>query len=76
MRAVLPRGRVPTASVIIPCKGSQATIRATVNSLLAQDYPGLTEVILVGDVGDSTWMAIQDVCRFPPGGPGARGDAG
>ena len=58
----LPRGRVPAASVIIPCKGNQATIRATVDSLLAQDYPGLAEVILVGDIGDSTWMAIQDVC--------------
>ena len=62
MHAVLPPGPVPTASVIIPCKGSQATIRATVHSLLAQDYPGLVEVILVGDVGDSTWRAIQDVC--------------
>jgi GT2 family glycosyltransferase len=61
VRTVLPRGRVPTASVIIPCKGSQATIRATVESLLTQDYPGLAEIILVGDVGDSTWRAIQDV---------------
>jgi putative flippase GtrA/GT2 family glycosyltransferase len=61
VRAVLPPGRLPTASVIIPCKGSQATIRATVNSLLAQDYPGLVEIILVGDVGDATWMALQDV---------------
>jgi putative flippase GtrA/GT2 family glycosyltransferase len=59
--AVLPDGAVPTASVIIPCKASEATIRATLKSLLAQDYPGLAQVILVGDVGDSTWTAIRDV---------------
>jgi len=59
--AVLPDHAVPTASVIIPCKASEATIRATLKSLLAQDYPGLAQVILVGDVGDSTWAAIRDV---------------
>ena len=54
-------GPLPTASVIIPCKGNESTIRATVDALLAQDYPGLVEVILVGDIGDSTWTALWDV---------------
>ncbi|HEV8065163.1 MAG TPA: glycosyltransferase, partial [Acidimicrobiales bacterium] len=53
--------RQPTVSVVVPCKASGATIRETVHSLLNQDYPGLTEVILVGDVNDSTWQALDDI---------------
>jgi putative flippase GtrA len=52
---------LPTVSVVIPCKNSERTIRATVESFLAQDYPALAEVILVGDVGDPTWMPLDDV---------------
>ena len=52
---------LPTVSVVIPCKGSERTIRATVDSFLRQDYPVLSEVILVGDVNDSTWEALADV---------------
>lgn len=48
----------PTVSVIIPCKNNAATIRATVDSLLGQDYPALEEVILVGSTGDTTWRAL------------------
>jgi hypothetical protein len=51
----------PTVSVVIPCKSSERTIRATVDALLAQDYPALAEVICVGDIGDSTWRALEDV---------------
>ena len=51
----------PSVSVVIPCKGNEKTILATVESLLAQDYPELIEVILVGDVGDSTWRALDGV---------------
>ena len=51
----------PSVSVIIPCKSSEKTIRATVTALLDQDYPALREVILVGDVNDSTFTAVQDV---------------
>jgi glycosyltransferase involved in cell wall biosynthesis len=53
--------RYPTVSAIIPCKSNAPTIRATVDALLGQDYPALIEVILVGDVGDSTWAALEDV---------------
>ena len=52
---------LPTVSVIIPCRNNAATIRATVDSLLGQDYPALAEVILVGSTGDSTWSALADV---------------
>jgi 4-amino-4-deoxy-L-arabinose transferase-like glycosyltransferase/GT2 family glycosyltransferase len=59
--AVLPTGRLPEVSVVIPCKNSQRTIRATIDALLAQDYPALVEIIVVGDVGDATWQALEDV---------------
>src|SRR5262249_15056093 len=51
----------PTVSVIIPCKGNESTIRATVDALLGQKYPGLGEVILVGSTGDSTWSVLADI---------------
>jgi cellulose synthase/poly-beta-1,6-N-acetylglucosamine synthase-like glycosyltransferase len=51
----------PPVSVVVPCKGSERTIRATVEALLHQDYPALEEIILVGSTGDSTWGALPDV---------------
>lgn len=52
---------LPTVSVVIPCKSSERTIRATVEGLLVQDYPELLEVICVGDVDDSTWRALEGI---------------
>ena len=52
---------LPSVSVVIPCKDSGRTIRQAVEAMLAQDYPALAEVILVGDIGDSTWAAIADI---------------
>ena len=52
---------LPTVSVVIPCKASERTIRATVESFLTQDYPALAELILVGDVDDSTWTVLDDI---------------
>lgn len=52
---------LPEVSVVIPVKNSQRTIRSTVDALLAQDYPALAEVLVVGDVGDQTWQALADV---------------
>ncbi len=60
-RSAVRPGLRPDASVIIPVKNSQRTIRSTVGALLAQDYPALIEVIVVGDVGDETWQALADV---------------
>lgn len=57
----LPDGPLPSVSIVIPVKSSERTIRATVMSLLSQDYPAPVEVILVGDVGDSTWTALADI---------------
>lgn len=48
----------PQVAVVVPVKQSQDTIRACVTSLLWQYYPA--EIILVGDVHDVTWSAIQD----------------
>lgn len=52
---------LPDVSVVIPVKNSQRTIRSTVLALLAQDYPALAEVLVVGDVGDQTWQALTDI---------------
>lgn len=53
-----------SVSVIIPVKNSHATIRRTVDSLLAQDYRGSVEIVLVGDREDTSWDALRsDVDR-------------
>lgn len=51
----------PTVTLVIPCKDNPGTIGATVAAILAQDYPALEEVILVGSPGDTTWAALADV---------------
>jgi GT2 family glycosyltransferase len=48
-----------TVSVILPVKNSHATIRRTVDSLLAQDYRGSVEIVLVGDRDDTSWDALR-----------------
>jgi GT2 family glycosyltransferase len=50
---------MPGVSVVIPVKHSQRTIRRAVDSLLAQDYDGGLEVVLVGDPGDPTWSVLE-----------------
>jgi GT2 family glycosyltransferase len=49
-----------SASVVIPVKHSQRTIGETVASLLAQDYAGEIEIVLVGDPDDGSWTALPD----------------
>ncbi len=56
-----PPGAMPDVSVVIPVKNSQRTIRPVIDALLAQDYPALSEVIVVGDVGDQTWQALENL---------------
>lgn len=56
-----PASPLPTVSAIVPCRGNEATIRATVESLLAQDYPVLTEIILVGSTSDTTWRGLHGI---------------
>jgi putative flippase GtrA len=60
--AARPARPVPTVSVVIPCRSSEATIGATVRSLLDQDYPNLGEVLLIGSPDDSTWDGLSGIC--------------
>ena len=53
--------RLPTVSVVIPCRANEKTIRAAVDSLIVQKYPELRKIILVGSPGDSTWGALAGV---------------
>ena len=50
-----------SVTVVVPVKDSERTIAEVVRSLLAQDYPGPVELLLVGDVGDRTWEPIGDL---------------
>lgn len=47
-------------SVILPVRNSASTIRACVDSILAQSLTDL-ELIVVGDVVDTTWAALDDI---------------
>ncbi len=51
-------------SVIIPARNEEATIAATLDSVLAQDYPGISEVI-VADGSDSPAMAGVIQASYP-----------
>ncbi|WP_223199119.1 GtrA family protein [Solihabitans fulvus] len=53
------QGDRPAVSVVVPVKHSAPVIRPLVVSLLEQDYDGRIEVVLVGDLGDSTWSALD-----------------
>lgn len=50
-----------SVTVVVPVKDSGRTIAGVVRSLLAQDYPGPVELLLVGDVCDRTWEPIGDL---------------
>src|SRR6185437_13825208 len=56
-----PRAACPRVSVVIPCRANESTIGAAVRSLLAQDYQGLAQIILVGSPGDSTWEGLTGI---------------
>jgi putative flippase GtrA/glycosyltransferase involved in cell wall biosynthesis len=51
----------PRVSVVIPCRSNEQTIGAAVRSLLDQDYPGLTQIILIGSPGDTTWHGLAGI---------------
>jgi cellulose synthase (UDP-forming) len=59
--SVLPVRPHPEVTVVIPCRGNEKTIRATVESLLYQDYPGLRQVILIGSPMDTTWEGLAGI---------------
>jgi chlorobactene glucosyltransferase len=43
------RGAFPSLSVLVPARDEEATLDACVRSLLAQDYPGRLEVVVLDD---------------------------
>lgn len=51
----------PLVSIVIPCRNNEQTIGPAVRSLLAQDYPGLNQIILIGSPGDSTWDGLAGI---------------
>ena len=59
--AMPPVGRFPTVSVVIPCRDNEKTIRATVESLLRQDYRALRQIILIGSPIDTTWEGLEGI---------------
>ena len=58
---ILPARPLPAVSVVIPCRDNEKTIRATVESLLCQDYPELRQVILIGSPLDTTWEGLEGI---------------
>jgi succinoglycan biosynthesis protein ExoA len=54
-----PIAEWPSVSVVIPVKNRPQATSRLVDSLLAQDYPGATEFILVGDRDDPTWNPLN-----------------
>ena len=56
-----PVRRFPTVSVVIPWRDNEKTIRATVESVLRQDYRALRQIILVGSPIDATWKGLAGI---------------
>jgi len=54
----------PSVSVVVPVKNSGDTIRKLVDALLEQVYPGIVEIVIVGDPHDRTWEAIADLMHM------------
>ena len=65
----------PRAALVVPVKGVDASLEASVSRLLAQDYPGYTLIFAVAQESDSAHAYLADRLRAyqPDGraGPGA-----
>ena len=66
-RAVLSDDAVPTVAVIVPCYNEEKTVEATIESLLALDYPSdRLAVIIVNDGStDGTQEVIERYTTHP-----------
>ena len=58
------RGRTPPVSVVVPARDAQATLPATLDSILAQDYAGTVEVIVADAAGTDAMRELLRA-RFP-----------
>ena len=56
-KPVVLEGELPMVSVIVPCYAEEATLKETVDALLAMDYPKF-EVILVNDCSPDGTAAV------------------
>ena len=56
--------RLPPVSVIVPARDAHATLPATLESILAQDYGGAVEVVVADGSGTGATRALLDR-RFP-----------
>jgi len=61
VKTIIPVGRLPTFSVLIPAKNEQLLLPRLLESLLHQNYPKEKVEIIV--IGDGSTDATVDVCR-------------
>ncbi len=68
-RETTPRARWPAVTAIIPARDEAETIERAVASLVAQDYPGELQVIVVDDASrdDTAARARAAAARMAPG---------
>ena len=58
-RPAVPEARLPTVTVVVPARNEAATIGASVDSVLAQDYPaGRLDLIVVDDDSEDATAAV------------------
>jgi ceramide glucosyltransferase len=55
-----PGNYLPSAAVIIPCKGIDADLQANLTSFLDQDYPAYQVVFVLADEEDPAWQFISN----------------
>lgn len=62
-----PDTAYPAVTIIVPCWNEENTVKGTVDSLLALDYPKDKLHIMIIDDGstDSTWKVIQEFTHTP-----------
>jgi glycosyltransferase involved in cell wall biosynthesis len=56
-------GSIPRVTVIVPARNEETHIQATLQSLLAQDYPLLNVVAVDDRSTDATGQIMQSLCR-------------